>query len=784
MERPLLTGSLLFILGIILARFFTSWVTLWLVLAGASFFAALLCAFWQRTKGEGESRKGLTFLLLLCLVLLGGLWYSLSRSAESVLPAEFIGKTVEGEGTISSYPRENAYGISFQLQIEQIYLANGKQIDIDEVMLKGPTGLGLSLAPGDRVFFRGTISLPQEARNPGEFNYRQYLANRGVFQFVNCSKGELRLLEQAGGIRALAAAGKKKVVEYLRTLLPQREQGLILGTLFGDTTLMENGEWDAYQRTGIVHLFSVSGLHVGIVLGVVWFFLSFWRPRPLVRLIAGAFVLFGYILLVGESSAIIRASLMAVLGLLALATGRKYDFFNALGAAAWIILLISPGELFQPGFQFSFVTTAGMVYLTPWLIRKGCGKILSPALAAQVVSVPITAYHFNQVSLIAPLVNLVAVAISGIAAVLSFIGAFFTWFMPFLATPLFVVTGSLFYCLSELVIRCAELPWTSIWVVSPSPLLVSCIYLGIILIPAFPRYRYILREIPGQLRLVLICFLVVMLLLACWPYPKEMEVIFLDVGQGDSIFIKTPGGKTILLDGGGTPGSTYSLGETVLTPLLAHYGVNKIDFMMMSHNHVDHSEGLLEILPRFSVGTFFMPPAEEKNEMEQALAEICTQKNIPIQLLTGKQKIVVEEDVMIEVFHPEEGILFTGNNRSLVFRLSYRNNSWLFAGDIEKEALAQLHSKDVSLHADILKIPHHGSRTSYDPAFYEKVQPGAVVISVGEKNNFGQPHPEVCAYFQSRGIPTYLTKEGGAVITRSNGEKMVVRYYLSPVPQR
>ncbi len=780
MERPLLTGSFLFILGIILARFFTSWVTLWLVLAGASFFAALFCAFVQRTKGEEESRKGLTFLLLLCLVFLGGLWYSLSRSAESALPAKFIGETVEGEGTISSYPRENAYGISFQLQIDQIYLDNGKKIDIEEVMLKGPTGLSSFLSPGDRVFFRGIISLPQEARNPGEFNYREYLANRGVFQFVNCQKGELRLLEQVGGIRALAAAGRRKVVEHLRTILPQREQGLILGTLFGETTLMENGEWDAYQRTGIVHLFSVSGLHVGIILGVVWFILSFWRPRPFVRLLVGAFVLFGYILLVGESSAIIRASLMAVLGLLALVTGRKYDFYNALGAAAWIILLLSPGELFQPGFQFSFVTTAGMVYLTPWLIRKGYGKILSPALAAQVVSTPITAFYFNQVSIIAPLVNLLAVAVSGIAAILSFIGTFFTWFLPFLATPFFVVTGALFYCLSEFVIWCAELPWASIWVASPSPLLVSCIYLGIVLIPVLPRYRYILREIPRRLRLVFICFLAVMLLLACWPFPKEMEVVFLDVGQGDSIFIRTPGGKTILLDGGGTPGSTYSLGENVLIPLLAHYGVNKIDLMIMSHNHVDHCEGLLEILPRFRVGTFFMPPAEGNNEMEQALADTCAENNIPIQVLTDKQKIVVEEDVVIEVFHPEEANPLTGNNRSLVFRLNYRNNSWLFTGDIEKEALGQLHSAEVSLRANILKIPHHGSRTSFDPAFYGKVQPGAVVISVGEKNNFGQPHPDVCAYFQSRGIPVYLTMEGGAVITRSNGEKVVVHYYLSP----
>ena len=771
MDRPLFIGSLFFILGIILARFFTTWVALWLVLAGASFFAVLVFFFRQRKQAEEDRGYGVPILLLLCIVWLGGFWYSLScfPAQSSSVKLEKMDQPVQGEGIIVSYPRENEYGISFQLAIKEF----------GQVIIKGAPGLGLSLAPGDRISFRGVLSLPRGARNPGEFNYREYLANQGIFYLVDCRKGgEMRLLEKGGGIRAFVAAGRKKVAEQIRTILPQREQSMILGTLFGDTTLIEDEEWEAYERTGVIHLFSVSGLHVGIVLGVVWFILSFWQPRPLVRLIFGSLVLLGYVLMVGVSSPILRAALMGALGMLALTAGRKYDFYNSLGAAAWLVLLLSPGELFQPGFQFSFLTTAGIVYLTPWLNNKGCGKVLSPVLAAHLMSSPIMAFHFNQVSLIGPLANLLAVAVSSFAAVLSFAAAFFTWFLPLLATPFYVVTGVLFFLLSELLIWCAGFQWASIWVASPSPLLISFIYLGLFLLPVYPLYRYIFREIPGKIRIALLCFLAGFFLLACWPVPRGMEVVFVDVGQGDSILVRTPAGKTILIDGGGTPGSTYSLGKNVLTPLLAHYGVNKIDLMIMSHNHVDHGEGLLEILPCFRVGAFWQPPGEENNEMEQAITEICLNNGIPRRELTAGQRIVLEQDVIMEVFHPDSEKCLDGNNRSLVIKLSYRESSWLFTGDIEKEALAQLLSKNASLRADVLKIPHHGSITSFDPVFYEKVQPGAVVISVGEKNNFGQPHPDVCSYFQSRGVPVYLTKEGGAIFTKSDGQKTLIRTFL------
>lgn len=772
MDRPLLLGSIFFITGILLARFTTTYIMFWLILDAVSFLAAL-CCFWYKNKATKEM---VSFFLLLSLILTGAFWYSLGRYPQG-LYQEYEGIMVSGEGVISSYPKESEYGMSCLINVETVTMQSKGLPNIQRVLLKGRKETEQSLFPGDRIRFKGELVIPPESRNPGEFNYRAYLANQEIYYQVNCKNGQVELVEEGQGIKALAARGRTQIAQHLTNILPQRERGLILGMLFGDTQAIEEEEWDAYKRAGVVHLFAVSGLHVVIALGIIWFLLSFFQPKPLFRLMIGAFVIVVYGFMVGWSSSISRASIMALLGLLALTVGRKNDIYNSMGAAAWIILLFCPGELFQAGFQLSFVTTAGIVYLTPWLEKLGCGKVLSPTLAAQLVSIPISAYLFNQISVIAPFANIIAVALSGIVTIIAFIAAFSTLFLPIIATPLFLAAGSIMFLVSELVIWCAKLEWAGIIVESPSPALLVCLYCLILVLPVCARYRYIIREIPRKIKIVVACLLTVTILFTCWPAKREMEVVFLDVGQGDSIFIRTPGGRTILVDGGGTPSSSYSVGKKVVRPFLHHCGVNKIDLLIMSHNHVDHSEGLLEILPYFKVGAFLMPSREKDNEIEKELIAQCYKQKIPVRELTDGQSFQLEKNVFLEVLHPVKGDTATGNNHSLVLKLSYRDSSWLLTGDAEQEVLEELLQQAKDVQTTVLKIPHHGSSTSFVPDFYQQVQPHAVIISVGE-NRFGQPHPDVIEYFSKRGVPVYLTRERGAVITRSDGQKLNIKTQL------
>ncbi|MDD4666250.1 MAG: DNA internalization-related competence protein ComEC/Rec2 [Clostridia bacterium] len=776
MRRPVLEGSILFLTGILVARLLGMWTALWLVLAGASFFAVLvLCLAKKRIPLKKD--KGISLFLAISLLFLGAFWFSLSRYPERFAEAS-AGLTVQGEGVIISYPQENEWGVSCLVRVEKISAGKKHLANRQKVLLKFKSDeAGPSYFPGDRVKFVGEIVLPPEARNPGGFNYREYLAQQEIFQIVNCHQGEVEVSDNGRGLQALAARGRKQVVRHLNRILPQRERGLLLGVLFGDTKVMAEEEWEAYQRAGVVHLFAVSGLHVGIVLGLIWFLLSFCKSNPLLRLSLGAVVLTGYGFMVGWSASILRASSMALLGLLALAVDRKNDLYNSLGAAAWIVLILYPGELFQVGFQLSFLTTLGIIYLTPWLEKKGCGKLLAVPLAASMASMPILAYHFNQISLIAPLVNIIAVAVTSFAAVLSFLAAFLTWVWPCLSTPFFWAAGFIMFILSELVIWCAELKWAGINIATPAPQVIICLYLFMAVLPFLAYSRYLIRGIPVKIKSVAASLLVLTVVFACWPVSRKMEVIFLDVGQGDSILIRTPKGKTALIDGGGTPGSDFPVGKKVVRPVLAHYGINKIELMMMSHRDLDHSEGLLEIMPYFQVGVFFQPPCEENNEMEKRIAELCAQKKIVRQELTAGQGVHLEQDVFLEVLHPAPEDAFTGNNRSLVVKVKYKGCTWLLTGDVEKEAIEQLLARGVDLRADILKIPHHGSVGSLVPLFYEKVKPQAVVISVGE-NRFNQPHPEIEAYFTEMEVPVYITRNKGAVITKSNGQKIIISTFL------
>ena len=776
MERPVLWGSVLFLSGILTAHFFSMRTTLWLLLAGACFFAVLFACLFKN--GNPQKRvKIISFLLAISLLFSGAFWYSLSRYPET-FSGNYTGLAVYGEGEVISYPKEKEFGLSCYVKVKEISSEKNKLLNIDKILLKSQNLPEQVLLPGDTLKFRGKLSLPSEARNPGQFNYREYLAHQEVFFITDCYKGVVEVVEKGQGIQTLAARCRIQVVQHLNKIMPQRERGLILGMLFGDTGLMADEEWDAYQRTGVVHLFSVSGLHVAMILGLVWFLLSFFKLRPLIRLILGALVLTGYGFMTGWCASILRASIMALFGLLALTVNRKNDVYNALGAAAWIVLILQPGELFQVGFQLSFITTVGIIYLTPWLEKKCWGKLLAVPLAASLSSTPILAYHFSQISLISPLMNIFAVAVSSLATVLSFLAAVLTWFLPVLATPFFLTAGFMMYILSEVLMWCAEFRGAGINIASPSPPVIILLYLFLAILPVVSHWRYIIRDIPIKIKMILASLLVFTVLFACWPAAREMEVVFLDVGQGDSFFIRTPGGRTALIDGGGTPGSSFAVGKNVVSPVLYHYGVNKIDLLMMSHNDLDHSEGLAEIIPSFQVGTFFLPPREENNEMEKKIAELCQQKKIPLQELTAGKRVRLDRDVFLEVLYPTPEDDYIGNNRSLVVKIKYKGCTWLLTGDIEKEAIESLLVRGVDLRADILKIPHHGSITSFVPLFYERVNPKAVVISVGE-NNYNHPHAEIKKYFFAKGVPLYLTRDMGAIMTKSNGQRIMLRTFLS-----
>jgi competence protein ComEC len=230
----------------------------------------------------------------------------------------------------------------------------------------------------------------------------------------------------------------------------------------------------------------------------------------------------------------------------------------------------------------------------------------------------------------------------------------------------------------------------------------------------------------------------------------------------------------MLIDGGGTPGTDYSIGKRVVRPFLRQEGLEKVDMIVMTHNHLDHSEGILELLPSLKVGCFIMSPREENNEIEEEILKHCREQDIAVLELVTGQKLLLEEDVCMEVLHPRTGDTAIGNDHSLVLRLVYRDVEWLLTGDIENGAIEDILARGETVRADILKLPHHGSISSYYPEFYQAVNPQIVIVSVGF-NLYNQPHPKVREYFAEYSNSYYSTKESGAILTTSDGHEIQVR---------
>lgn len=765
MRRHLLLVVLSFAAGIAAEYCRPQNMALWLLLAGLSLIWGIYLII------NGSRRQAA--VLLAAVLFMGAFWLALALYPQG-LYLDLTGQMAEGEGLIITYPRSGEFNLTFIVRVENLRVGETQLPGLEKLLLCIQPSPGQEFYPGSRVSFRGELLLPREARNPGQFDYRRYLANQQVFYQVQCGAGQCRLLEKGRGLRSLAARGRQEVSAYLSRLLPEEERGLLLGLLFGDVSSISPEDYEGYQRTGVVHLFAVSGFHVSLLLALVWFLLSFFQVSSFWRLTLALPILLTYFFLVGWTASMVRAALMSLLALLALLLGRKTDIFTSLALAALLILIVNPGELFQLGFQFSFLTTLGLAHLTPWLLKRGLARFSAPALAAYLASLPLTAYYFNLVSLISPFLNIGAVLVGGLATVLSLAGCILTWTIPTLAAPLFLAAGFLIYCLSRFILWWAHIPWTAVTVPAPPLPAIFMLYGLLLALPTLWYYRFALRQVPVRIRVGMTCFLVLFLIILCWPAPQPLQVIFLDVGQGDSIFIRTPGGYTALIDGGGTPDSPYSVGRKIIRPFLQRQGLERLDLMIMTHNHLDHSEGLLEVIPLLSVGTFLMPAAEGNNQAEADIKDLCRERKIPLLEVGAGQRILLEKDIYMEVLHPAQRDSSIGNNHSLVIRLVHGETEWLLTGDIEKEGLEQLLVQAPQLRADFLKLPHHGSISSYDEKFYRAVAPQAVVASVGF-NYFNQPHPQVTGYFTSRSIPCYVTRDNGAIITESNGKRIIVR---------
>jgi len=642
---------------------------------------------------------------------------------------------------------------------------------------------------GDVIQFEGKLEVPGESRNPGQFNLKKYLQKQGIVLQTKVNESDIKLIGKEGNLLfQILDRWRVRIQKLADKALKERERAIFNAMILGDKKGLSDTSRELFMQFGLMHLLAVSGLHTGFVILFLIKLCKILKLNLKWEFVACSLGLFLYSAITGFAPPVVRATIMAIIYLLGKMLNQQHKLEEMLALAALILLVTNPLQLFTASFQLTFVATMGILYLTPiveTVLEKFTGndflkKIFSVPFAAFFAVTPLTAFYFNRVSLLGPFTSIFLTPIAGLVVILGIIALVFS-FLPLLSIPLFFLNGGMIYLILEILAFTKKIiPGEVVWIVSPSLPAVFTIY--VFMVGVFFIFKY--REEPKLIIVfrkrfhLIVCILLIILLSSILlPYENNLQVTFLDVGQGDAIYIKTPAGKSVLLDGGVCT-EYQDMGKTVVLPYLRHLGREKIDVIINSHPDNDHLGGLFTVVREITSHLVLLPDIADKS-IYKSFLDILHAKKIKYAFVAQGDILKLDDNVLISFLYPPSGSNLSPNNSSLVVKVSYGESDFLLTGDIEKEGQKILcNGSDLS--AEVLKVSHHGSNDSFDVSLLKKINPQVAVISVGENNRFGHPGEKILNWSKSNGIKLYRTDKNGAVTIKSDGKSLQVQTMLKP----
>jgi competence protein ComEC len=567
----------------------------------------------------------------------------------------------------------------------------------------------------------------------------------------------------------------------------------------------------ALARTGLAHVVSVSGFHIAVAAGACFFVIRWLAMRTgelalrmdvaKLAAVSGFAPVAAYAAIAGDSVPAARAFLMYTALLGALACDRPPDALRALAVAAVVLAIPTPDIAADVSFALSFVSVIALVAVaraerrrTEAIAVDGAARhpgrpvarswwrplvrqSLETSVAATVATAPLTAWHFQQVSLVAPLANLLALPLLGAATLLPGLAALpLAGLAPSLADGLLGLAGYAAGGGLALAARLAELPWAAVATPRPSFLELVLCYAALGLWWARRRRSTTI----GLQRQRLAIGLVALLSAAdvgYWLWERfgndALRVTFLSVGQGDAAIVELPRGGVLAIDGGGFPGD-FDPGERLIAPFLRSRKIRHVEVLALSHPQLDHYGGLAYLAEHFGPREFWSNGSwSEAAGFERLRAVLARHGTRSVVLASGARRRL-GNDVLLEVLHPDRRDDLGVNDASLVLRLTYGETSVLFTGDIEQRAEREMLARGATMRSDVLKVPHHGSATSSTSRWLATVAPTIAVISSGTDNRFGFPAPAVVRRLRTVGASVWNTAESGAVRIVSDGRRVRV----------
>lgn len=619
------------------------------------------------------------------------------------------------------------------------------------------------------VEVQGTFQAPDGFYNPGTPAPETRAAIAGEGGSLEAEGRDCRVADRAPGWQDRVFALGETLRSQLRRALGPEDSALLEGMLLGGSRGIPAERLRLFTRCGLSHLLSVSGSHVALLLGLFAGGAAFLPlPRKMGALLV-AFLLVSYGILCGLRASVCRALLLGLGALWGRVHRKRASSTAFLGLGLLLLPAWHPWCVWDPGFQLSFAAAGGLLLLrrpveeklAVWLplpLARG----LSVPLGAQILGLPFLIHHFHMLSLVSLLANVLLVPLLSLCLAFGAAGAMLSALGLSLPGRLLLVGAGQLLGISlwggEWL---SNLPGTH-WVSGQVPLWVWPLYLLLVL--ALLEQGWFKPERPRLRRAGIMAtgLALCLLLLAHHFRPRTFSAYFLDVGQGDCAVVVTPERQVFVFDTGGLSGH-FDPGEKILVPFLRYLGTDQVDAVFLSHGHHDHAGGLAGLLRWMPVSAIYLPLENPSKDVEKAI-HLVQRKNTSkiVYKMQTNQKIGKKKSIIKIVEAPkleEKG--GTGNENSAIVRMSCDGHSFLFTGDAPAEVEEMAAQKPIQ--SDVLKVSHHGSRTSSSEVFLETVRPRLAVISSGRRNSFGHPHRETIEKLETHKIPLVRTDQVGAV---------------------
>ena len=763
------------------------------------------------------------------LIVLLGAGLSHHRLAELRQPSLtpwFDRGPIEWTGQVAGFPRRDDDRVTAVVTLlpgtTPSSPAHGRvRLTIRDVKSAGFTTGPPSIRPGDRMRLGAALHPPRGLQNPGLFDSGWYARRQGIEAVASVRSDRITLLAPSDGLldRGLRRVDRwrERIGLGMEASLSPEAAAVLKAMIIGHAEGLTPGLRERFAAAGVAHLLSISGSHLAMLAGVIFLavravcrllpdrwllWMTRWLMPTQAAVLAAIPAAAGYTLLAGGQVATVRSLLMLWLYAGALLLGRPHDLLTALAVAALAVLLVDPLAAGMISFQLSYGAVLGMaIVLLRWQERDRAKEadelpeapVDEPAapwwrpwarraqlylwltVAATIVTAPLTAHYFYQLNWVGMISNLVVPLVATLVIPLALLSAVISLAWTTQVFPLAALNEWLAGGLLAIVEWFADWPWAMAHLPSPSLLTLAVIYLGLAAL-WWRRQRWLRRVAVGAV------IGWALIALAGLARPAErLRVAFLDVGQGDAAIVRFPDDRLMLIDGGPRYGD-YDTGRAVVAPYLWNHGDRHVDYLVATHPQADHIGGQTSVLEKFSIGEVWHNGVNKSGVLAARWRSALSANGARQETVRAASEPIRIGGVAIDRLHPSAefvdrhpALTARGeNDLALVLRLRYGEHQFLFTGDIEQAAERELvRAAAGRLPATVLKVAHHGSRTSSAPEFLSAVGPREAVVSVGARNPYRHPAPDVVARYDAAGIALLRTDQDGQVLYISDGETLV-----------